>query len=175
MIRTYRPGYRGVKAFFCLMGLLIVTLGIASLWEPLTLLIQGRNANAEIDAVVLRRPGEPDEIVTVKDEVKPDPTNTITFMYHAHYTTPDGVPAQGLLNLAFRAKSNREIADEMAVRYAPTQPERLVAIRDLATWTFGGFLVLCGLFLAFVQGIYFWHAGRPIAIPEDTPLEFPSS
>ena len=174
-MRTYTPGYSGMKAFFVLVGLGIVALGVATIYRPLKLLASGQRATAEITAVVVSRPGEPDQVLTSKDDVKPDSSRTATFRFRARYRGPDGTFHTGLLDLAYHATPNSTIGDRFSVAYAPaaaadaSRPVVLVPIYDLGTWTFGAFLILTGAFLAVVQGLYLVYSRTPIPIAEESP------
>jgi len=172
-MKTYVPHYSGTKLFCALLGLAVALFGAASIYTPLRLFFRGTRTTAEITTVIVSRPGEPDQILTSREGVKPDTSRTATFHFHARYRAPNGAIQTGLLDLAYHATPNNTIGERFQVAYDPAAAAlpphlvKLVPIYDPSTWTFGAFFIFTGLFLAVVQFIYLFYSRTPILLPDE--------
>ena len=176
-MKTYIPGYSGTKLFFAVFGLALAAVGLASVYAPLRLLFQGTRANARITTEVVSHPGRPNRVFTAKHNVKYDVANTFHFL--ARYRAPDGAFHTGRLQLAYHGISDAQIGQTFIVAYYPptaasgSQRVTLVPIFTLGTWTFGGVLMIVGLYIAVVQSLYLFYSRTPIAIPDEQPIDRP--
>ncbi len=176
-MKSYTPGYSGTKLFFAVFGLAVAAVGFCSIYPPLRLFFEGTRANARITTEVVSHPGKPDRIFTAKRDVKYDVANTFHFL--ARYRAPDGSFHTGRLQLAYHGTSDAQIGQTFLVAYYPptaasaSRPVTLVPIFSLGTWTFGGVLIIVGLYIAAVQSLYLFYSRTPIKIPDEQPIDLP--
>ncbi len=176
-MQTYIPGYSKTKLFFAVFGLAVAVVGFSSIYAPMRLVFEGTRVKARITTEVVSHPGQPNRIFTAKHNIRYDAANTFHFL--ARYRAPDGNVHIGRLQLAYHGISDAQIGETYLVAYYPpaaadsSHQATLVPIFSLGTWTFGGVLMIIGLYIAAVQSLYLFYSRTPIGIPDEQSIDRP--
>ncbi|MFP4223627.1 MAG: DUF3592 domain-containing protein [Phycisphaeraceae bacterium] len=157
----------GAKIASAVIGLVIMGVGIAWLWEPVGLMVFGEAAEARVAFIEQRKPGQDTVVLTTKKELSEaeDFTRNASFIYFVRFDTGAGETVEAPLNYAQVLRPTYSIGDHLWVQYDPDEPrEDVIDVKALATWAFGGFFFGIGAIITVVQSIILYYARTPIEL-----------
>lgn len=171
---TYTPGHAGAKLAFCLAGLVLLTLGIASAWTPLRLVWTGQRARVEAVRVVKEKDGLPPVVLTDDAKVRAalEPGNR-SYVFWNEFTLrgPNGrtidlrLPVGSHLKPLYALVDDDGLPTTQIVFFDPADPSRAVFPFVVSTWLISGQLIAVGAIAALFGGVLRWWAPRPIVLP----------
>lgn len=162
----YVPGMGPVKLATVMFGALVFGVGLLWAWHPAKLWFHGAAAEAAVVYVEETKPGQEPVRLTSGKEVRDaeDPTRNAVYSYHVQFQGPSGELHEGALNYGHALRPQHNIGDTVNIRYAPANPQDLVVIDSIRTWTFALFFAAVGLLIVVSQWILFANANRSIPL-----------
>jgi len=168
-MKTYTPGYLGLKLVSVVVSLLVCAGGIAEMWFPASLAFSGRIVKSVVVKVEKTSPGLPTKVYTTTSEIPEDKNRSAIFWHYVAYTDASGQERTAKLNIATKIKPASAYAVGAKVRIAcpKGKPEVAVAVFDWQTWALGFFILIVGLVYASISILFAVHANRPIEVQDE--------
>ncbi len=173
MLRTYTPGYSGIKAVLALCGVALFGMGLLQNRAPLVAAIYGTRMTAIVQRVERLKAGSVTDVYTTTQVIPTDDSRTAVFRYWIEMETPQGRHRQAMLAVAHQIRPAYLVGDQVAVCFNERSPDAIYGIYDWNTWTLGAILMVSGLIFTGVFLHLFLFARTPITIPDDTRDDVP--
>lgn len=162
------PGHFAIKLLFFLASILVFLVGAWELWGPASRCVFGETAAGRIVYLVRESPGEPEETIRVRREIKEGdyPYDTI-FRHFVSVPRAEGGSRVMQLAVASRQTPYALVNDRVRVAFFPGD-SHAYGIRQHRTWAFGAGFLLVGTTFLCISGFLLSMVGKKVYIdPED--------
>jgi len=175
---VYIPGHAAQKVMMILFGIMLLTLGLVHLWQPLRLFAFGSRVRAEAVSITKTKQGLPDLVLTddveVQSKLEPHDRSYI-FWNEFRFLTADGTPVTVRATVGSQLKPLYTLLDPDGlpttdlVCYDPANPGTYVFPMLIGTWFAPGVLVVIGTICTIIGSVLRYWANRPIELPHIPP------
>lgn len=165
------PGQFGIKLAFFIASLLIFAFGVWDLWGPLSRSLRGERATGRIVYLVRQTPGEADETIRIRRDIKEgDYAYDSIFRHFVEVPFPDGSSKIFQLAVASRQTPYALVNDRVRVAFHP-EDDFAYGIRHHRTWAFGCGFILVGSTFVIISGFLLRMVGKKIYIDPEDPAQ----
>lgn len=164
-------GHFGMKLAFFIASLLIMAFGVWDLWGPLSRSLFGQRATGRVVYLVRQSPGETDETIRIRREIKEgDYAYATLFRPFVEVPFADGSSKIFQLAVASRQTPYALVNERVRVAFYP-QDDVAYGIRHHRTWAFGCGFVMVGSTLVIISCFLLRMVGKKNYIDPEDPAQ----